>query len=177
MDGPVALGRSVDNVATYPHLHGGLGQGAAPVAVLDVDHVVDEPIRRGVVFSLAREHERDRSIGGLVREATRFVLFDLVQDIRHVVATGDRDAVLLGLAEQVAAARQLRDDDTGLVTDGAGIHVLVGGRAAPHGRDVYSALVSEGAPVDVRHVLVGREIGDLRDEVRDVGELLDVTVG
>ena len=61
----------------------------------------------------------------------------------------------------IGVAAQLGHDDAALVADARRIDVLVRARVATDRGDVDAALVRERRAADVRHVIVGREVGEL----------------
>ena len=76
------------------------------------------------------------------------------------------EAVLLELVDDVAAAREIADQDALAVADEFRLDVLVGGRILQHRADVNAALVREGALADEWLVVAQRQIGQIGDEAR-----------
>ena len=77
----------------------------------------------------------------------------------------------------VAAARQLGDDDVAPVADPLGGDVLVAGRDLLDRRDVHPALVRERRVPDVGRVRARADVGDLADRARQLGQAGQVLVG
>ena len=83
-------------------------------------------------------------------------------------------AELLGPKLGVGFAAELAHDEPHNVADDARIDVLIGPIRLRNGRAVDAALVRERRPADVRLVVVGGDVHDLRDvarQFRELGEL------
>ena len=83
-------------------------------------------------------------------------------------------AVLLQLIQDVAAARKIAQQHALPVADRLRLDVLVGGRILQHGADVHAALVRERAVADIRLIVAHRQIGQLGDEARHRGQVLQI---
>ena len=79
-------------------------------------------------------------------------------------------AQLPGADLGVRLAAQLGHDEPAGVADGARVDVLVAALDLGHGRAVDAALVRERRPADVRLVVVGDLVGDLRDGAAELGQ-------
>ena len=77
---------------------------------------------------------------------------------------------LASLGEYVTPARQLRYEDARFVSNHRWINVLIGAAVAKHRRYVLASLVREGAVSNERLLEWQRQVGDLGDGSRDVGE-------
>ena len=86
------------------------------------------------------------------------------------------EAELLRLAHHGALARELRDDDAALVADLGGVDVLERLRRLLDGGDVQAALVRERGAADVGRVRPYGRVDHVGDEVRGLGEALELLV-
>ena len=116
------------------HLRHRLGEhlvlafAAQVVAALDDEEVL-EVEGRAVAADRAAHEQLERGLGGLVLEALRLLLLDLLrQRPRLLVGELDVDALLGQLGDDVAPPRQLGDEHALDVADRAGIDVRVGPR-------------------------------------------------
>ena len=78
---------------------------------------------------------------------------------------------LLGAALGVGPAAELRHDQPRDVPDDPGIDVLIAAVDLQHRRAVHSAFVCERGATDVRLVVVGRDVDDLGNVARKLGQV------
>ncbi len=149
---------------------GRLGEQAAALAVLDHHHEVDQLEGRAVLGVGAPQHHLDRGFGGFEGVAPALEMLDALEHLARARRIR-LDIPALGEVQDVAATGELRDHGAHLVADRAGIDVLVALRALEHGRHVDAALVGERALPDIGEVVVMRDVRDLGDVARELGEL------
>jgi hypothetical protein len=136
----------------------------AAVVLEDAPHVallVDDPelneIEEARHFAEDALHAQlERRLGALELIAAMLELLDLLDQPADVaIETVEIEAELLGLVEDVGAAREIGDQHPLAVADQLRIDVLVGLGVLAHGGDVHAALVGEGALADEGLALVG----------------------
>ena len=115
------------------------------------------------------EQQLERAVGGFVVVAAVLEFLDpLDQPPRLAVA--ERDSRVAGPRVHGALARQLGDQQFAPVADDVGVEVLERRRIDVDAGHVHPALVGERVAPDVRLVGVGREVQDLVEEVRGLGQ-------
>ena len=149
----------------------------AVLALLDDDAEALEAEQRLVRRQLLAQQQVERGVGGLVVVA---LVLALLEPLEHggdarVVAL-ELEAELLRLAHDGALAGELGDDDALLVAHPRGVDVLEGLRRLLHGGDVHAALVGEGGAAHVGRVRPDGRVGHVGDEVRRLGEALELLV-
>src|SRR2546426_3425738 len=176
--GAVALrGRVLDlPVRAFEH-DGRLGDGRLALGALLVDHAKADQAVEAEPIALDRlaHEELERRLGTLEGEAPRLEVLQLAQQ-RHDrrLVRLEVEAELAGLVEEVRAPGQIGDQHALAVADQVRVDVLVRGRVLLHGGHVEPALVREGALADEGLALVGLQVGELVDQMRDLGELLEL---
>ena len=121
---------------------------------------------------MAADEQLERRLGALERQAVGLELLDEPRQLARV----DALELVPQLARpdgRVRPAAELGDDEPAGVPDGARLDVLVRPLDLGDGRPVDAALVGERRPADVRLVVVGREVGDLGDAARQLGQALE----
>ena len=162
----IALCRGVIHLAAHAHLYRRFGEDSAALAVLNVGRKIDQLERRNVTRLPALQHHDHGCLGCFVGEAFRLLCLQLLQNLRHTLATAQLYAVFLGLTEQVGLARKLRDHHTHLVAHQRRVDVVIGSLHPPDGMHVHAALMRKSRTTYIGHVLVGRQVRHLTDEVR-----------
>src|SRR5437870_902462 len=176
--GAVALrGRVLDlPVRAFEH-DGRLGDGRLALGPLLVDHAkADQAIEaEPVALDRLAHEELERRLGTLEGEAPRLEVLQLAQQRRdRRLVRLEVEAELGGLVEEVRAPGQIGDQHALAVADQVRVDVLVRGRVLLHGAHVEPALEREGALADEGLALVGLQVGELVDQTRDLGELLEL---
>ncbi len=177
IDRPVALSRRVDNLVADADFHRGFGHQPPAGAVLDDGQEVHQLERRLVVGLRAAEQHIDRRFGALKGEALVLQFLDLLKNFDGLILIDTIQAVFAGLVQDVAPSRQVRDEDSFLIPHQGRIDMLVAVLVAHDGRNVDAALVGESTASDIRLPMIVRQVGQLADVARRLGELAELLVG
>src|SRR5437870_7823114 len=178
VDRPVPLRRRVLDlpVRTFEH-DGRLGDRRLALGALLVDHAkADQAVEAQAVAVDRLPHEElEGRLGALEGEALRLEVLQLAQERGHRrLVRFEVEAEAGGLVEEVRAPGQVGDQHALAVADQVRVDVLVGGRVLLHRGHVQPALVREGALPDEGLALVRLQVGELVDQVGDLGELLEL---
>src|SRR5437660_6104633 len=178
VDRPVPLRRRVLDLPVRAFQHDGrLGDRRLALGPLLVDHAkADQAVETHAVAVDRLAHEElERRLGPLEGEALRLEVLQVAEERRHRrLVRLEVEAETGRLVEEVRAPGQVRDQHALAVADQVRVDVLVGGRVLLHRGHVEPALVSEGALSDEGLALVGLQVGELVDQVGDLGELLQL---
>src|SRR5437867_3286175 len=178
VDGPVPLRRRVLDLPVRALEHDGrLGDRRLALGALLVDHPkADQAVEAQAVAVDRLPHEElEGRLGALEGEALRLEVLQLAQQRGHRrLVRLEIEAEAGGLVEEVRAPGQVGDQHALAVADQVRIDVLVGGRVLLHRGHVQPALVREGALPDEGLALVGLQVGELVDQVGDLGERLQL---
>src|SRR5947208_5867004 len=178
VDRPVPLRRRVLDLPVRAFQHDGrLGDRRLALGPLLVDHAkADQAVEAHAVAVDRLAHEElERRLGPLEGEALRLEVLQVAEERRHRrLVRLEVEAETGRLVEEVRAPGQVRDQHALAVADQVRVDVLVGGRVLLHRGHVEPALVSEGALSDEGLALVGLQVGQLVDQVGDLGELLQL---
>ena len=140
---------------------------------LDV-HVVLEQLERGLIGPHdLLDQQVEAGVGRLELVALVLQLLDPRQDLLGQLLVLC-ELGLFQLGQDVGLAAQLRDQEPPLVADQGRVDVLVGPAGLAQGIDVQPGLVGKRTVADVGHIHHGREVADLEDEPRDLGQGLDL---
>ena len=179
VDGAVALrGRDPAFPVDVDDEH---GRGvAAPVAgrlVLDDGRPLE--LEERLVFAEMPAHEEfERRLGALVLIAFVLHILEQVDDCPGLRGSlVDLGAYAADLRQDRAPARHLGCQETALVADRPGIHVLERVDVLEDGVDVHAPLVGESAFPDVRQERKERHVGKLGDQTAGGGKPLEAPVG
>src|SRR5438132_7650306 len=178
VDGPVPLRRRVLDLPVRALEHDGrLGDRRLALGALLVDHAkADQAVEAQAVAVDRLPHEElEGRLGALEGEALGLEVLQLAQERGHRrLVRLEIEAEAGGLVEEVRAPGQVGDQHALAVADQVRVDVLVRGRVLLHRGHVEPALVREGALADEGLALVGLEVGELVDQMRDLGELLEL---
>ena len=161
----VALGRAHVALAVDPDLDRRLGLDAAVLALLD-DHAPRlEPEQRLVVARLLADQQVERAVGRLELVAAVLQLLDALDHARGGRRRPRRRApATVPLPDSSETSTRAVGADVGRVDvlERAGVAVDAG--------HVHAALVGEGVGAHVGLVRVRRDVAELVDQVRDLGQ-------
>ena len=172
---PVAFGGGMHHIAIDIQLNHRFGQLAAAAAVFHNHREIKQGEERLIVGPRSMQARRHRSLGAFKGKALIFQFFDVGKHLKRLVF-GYIQAKLFGFAKQIAASRQVGDEDSGLVADLLRFNVLVAIDIAPHRRHMNTALVGKGAAADVGQMRIGRQVGNFGHGARQVGQGVKVSV-
>ncbi len=165
----VALGRAHEPLAADPDLDRRLGLHAAVLALLHDRAPGLQPEQRHVVARLPADQQVEGAVGRLQVVAAVLEVLHPVGHARGALVVEVR-ARLLGARLHRALAGKLGDQHAPVGPHLVRLHVLEGARVAVHAGHVHPALVGEGVEAHVGLVGVRRDVADLVDEVRGLGE-------
>ena len=144
-----------------------LGHGPRAMAA---DHaaVIEQREQRLVVRREPAHEQRDAGLGRLVGEPLVLLRLDQLDDLHRGGGIDVLKARLARLGNHIGPAGKFAHHHPRRVADHGRVDVLVGVGVALHRGDMHARLVGEGAVADVGHVHIGREVGDLGREARDL---------
>src|SRR5271156_5098205 len=157
--------------------HNRLAERRAILVPFVVEHAEADEVEMFFRKAERAQHQQlERSVRAVEGVARAFEPLEFVEQLANLVVARrtDVEAELLGLVDDIRAARELREQHAAIVAEQRGIDMFVSRRVALNSRDVQSALMRERAAANIRLARERRDVGELVHQRRDLAHRLEL---